>query len=395
MNEGGRASTAPAHKFFDAVHVEGEGNAEGLVERIGRRCGHYVAGIDAEHVHFETGAEGEVFAVALHGAFVVVASAQGKLVVVGVFCPQAPLHLFEFTFEPTFAVAEAFEHARDGGDVIMVAAHPLLVVLVGFARELEGKGGDEELVGLCRDGKAVVLVDGEGEVEPHAQIGGQEVGIVRAEVDFRANVAHIEPPCQVALSVAEGDIVIPVHRDIGSKGRTCRNIVLVVAGEIGVHVAKRNGCRELFGKHARVGHIDGKFIGLDGDTVVRNFAHGEVFDAARDGLVVAQSHVAHSVGQRNSFGELAQPRGVVDGKSGTRDVERILGGVPRLSVDIGLCGSTDVAHGCSACIGGNGLRDHGCANGVELVLDVFLGGSGEADTDIGEQEQESLHGERR
>ena len=50
----------------------------------------------------------------------------------------------------------------------MVAAHPLLVVLVGFARELEGKGGDEELVGLCRDGKAVVLVDGKGEGEPHA-----------------------------------------------------------------------------------------------------------------------------------------------------------------------------------------------------------------------------------
>ena len=47
-----------------AVHVEGERDAKRLVERVRRCGGHNVTGIDAEHIHLETGTESEVFAVA-------------------------------------------------------------------------------------------------------------------------------------------------------------------------------------------------------------------------------------------------------------------------------------------------------------------------------------------
>ena len=138
-----------------AVHVEGERDAKRLVERVRRCGGHNVTGIDAEHIHLETGTESEVFAVALCFAFMMIAGAEGELVVVGVFGTYTPLNFFEFAFETAFAVVETLEHTRNGRNVVVVFTDALLIVLIVFVVLTQRTRGNEEFVGVGRDRKTV------------------------------------------------------------------------------------------------------------------------------------------------------------------------------------------------------------------------------------------------
>ena len=108
-----------------------------------------VLSIDAQHVHAETCTHCGVFSVALHGTFVVVAGAEDKLVVVGVFRTDSPLDFFHFALEAAFAVAETLEDARDGGHVVVVLTDAFFVVFVGFVSALNGFGRYEQFVGIC------------------------------------------------------------------------------------------------------------------------------------------------------------------------------------------------------------------------------------------------------
>ena len=90
-----------------------------------------------------------------------------------------------------------------------------------------------------------------------------------------------------------------------------------------------------------------------------------------DGGIVANAVEAHEVGQIDIIDQLAQPGGVADGGSGTGYVEGILGGVPELGVHIGLGGGSDVAHGSSSGVRGDGKAGHTGVHGVEHILLVL------------------------
>ena len=91
-----------------------------MVERIGGGSRYHVTGIEAEHVHAEARAHGEVFAPTLRLTLVVITAAQNELVVVSIFQTYAPLYLLQLFFESAGSIAETFEDSRDGRDIIKV-----------------------------------------------------------------------------------------------------------------------------------------------------------------------------------------------------------------------------------------------------------------------------------
>lgn len=95
-----RMSAAAAKEVLEAVHIEGEGEAQRLVE--GRRLGggQHVGGVEAHHVEREAGARGEVLAVALVFVLVEIAGAEEELVVVAVFGTEADGDFAQLSLNP-------------------------------------------------------------------------------------------------------------------------------------------------------------------------------------------------------------------------------------------------------------------------------------------------------
>ena len=101
-------------QVLDAVHVEGEREAQRLVERIALGGGYYITGIELEHTHLETGTDGKVLAVALVLGFVMIACTERELVIIGVLCSYAIVNLLQLFLEAAWRIAEALEDASNG-----------------------------------------------------------------------------------------------------------------------------------------------------------------------------------------------------------------------------------------------------------------------------------------
>ena len=80
--------------------------------------------------------------------------------------------------------------------------------------------------------KRLNSLTGMSKIGTEAQIGGNEVGILRTEVDFRTDIAHIQTKCEVTFAGADVHIVVPIHGYIGGKGRSRGDLIGIVAGEI-------------------------------------------------------------------------------------------------------------------------------------------------------------------
>ena len=141
-----------------------------------------------------------------------------------------------------------------------------------------------------------------------------------------------------------------------------------MAGDVRIEVTQAYGGGEFLAQHAGVSQIYTKLVGLDGHAVRSiDFAEGEVADGTTEGLIVAQTDIAHGVEQGNTRGEFAEPRGVIVGKARPRNGKGVFGGVPILGMHIGVGGRTDIAHTTSTGIGRYGLGHYGRANRIELV----------------------------
>ena len=361
-------ASAAVEQILYAVHVEGQREAQRLVERVALRGGNHVAHVEREHAHAEAAAHGEVLAVALVLALVVVTGAHGELVVVDILRADAPLYLLKLFLEAARGVAEALEYARDRAHVAVLLNHPRLVVGRALALFLHRHGWHEQLVGVCRDGEAVVFVDGNHHRRAYSQVGRQELAAVVAVVCYlAAHVAYVHSQPELALAVAHHEVVVVVHGQVGGECRCRRGVFGVVVAQVGVYPAYGGGNRELLAEHERVGHVHRHFVGVDGHVARSHLAEREVAQRGRHRAVVAYAVVARHVGQVDVLDELAQPRRIVERDPCAADAEGVLGRVPVLGVDVGVGGRAHVAHACGACVGGDGLRNHCVVYGVKLV----------------------------
>ena len=354
----------------DAVHVEADADAEGLVEWVAGVCGDDVASVDAHDVHAESRTYGEVAAAALVLALVVVASTQRELVVVSVFSTYAPVDEFELV-----AAREALEHTLDGAHVVVFLAYALLIYFVGLVGTLQRLHGHEELVGIGGEGDFVELVEGDGDVAAKTQVRGDEVGVVAAVVYLRAYVADVEAEAQQAFAIAQHYVVVPIQRHVGSECGAGLEVVVVVAAHVGVHVSEPYGRAERLAEHAAVRHIHRELVGAHGHVLVGRHSHvaeRKVAHGAADGLIVAEAHVADGVQQGDAVGKLSQPRRVVDGHARTANGEGVFCGVPRLRVYVGVRCRTHVAKTAGTRVGSNALRRDCRHHGVEGVADIVV-----------------------
>ena len=88
--------TATAEEILNAIKVERQRYPQSLVERVTGRRGYDIAGINGQHIHAETGADSEIFPVALHFALMMIAGTQAEFVVVGVFRTDARNNHYEY-----------------------------------------------------------------------------------------------------------------------------------------------------------------------------------------------------------------------------------------------------------------------------------------------------------
>ena len=100
-------------QILDSIHVEGQGEAKGLVEGIGLGGGDDIAHIEGEDTHAEASTHGEVLTVTLRLRLMMVAGTQGELVVVDILGTYAPLHLLHLFLESSRSIAEALGESLD------------------------------------------------------------------------------------------------------------------------------------------------------------------------------------------------------------------------------------------------------------------------------------------
>ena len=117
---GGSGLFAAANEVPKAIHVEGKGETEGLVERGGLSRGEHIGGVEAYYVKGEAGTETEVLAVAFILAFVVIACAEEELLVIVVLSSQGVTDFAEFLLEATGRIGKRFENTSDGRDGLPV-----------------------------------------------------------------------------------------------------------------------------------------------------------------------------------------------------------------------------------------------------------------------------------
>ena len=128
------SSALLAQQVAYAVHVEGQGEAECLVEGVALCRGDDIASIEREDVHLEACTHGVVGAVALVGVLVVIAGTKEELVVVGIFQTDAPLDFLHLFLEAIWSIVERLEDAADGGNVVVAFAfEPCAVVTIVFS----------------------------------------------------------------------------------------------------------------------------------------------------------------------------------------------------------------------------------------------------------------------
>ena len=133
--------TATAEEILNAIKVERQRYPQSLVERVTGRRGYDVAGINGQHIHAETGADREIFPVALHFALMMIAGTQAEFVVVGVFRTDAPLYFLHLAFKTAFRVAETLENAGNGGHVVIIITNTFFIFFVAFVSTLQRLGG--------------------------------------------------------------------------------------------------------------------------------------------------------------------------------------------------------------------------------------------------------------
>ena len=76
----------PAEQILNAIHIEGEGETEGLVERITLGRGDDITHIKGEYTHTETTTNGEVLHIAFGLRLMVITGTEGELIVIDIFC---------------------------------------------------------------------------------------------------------------------------------------------------------------------------------------------------------------------------------------------------------------------------------------------------------------------
>ena len=108
----------------------------------------------------------------------VIARTEGELVVIDVLGTDTPLDFLKLFLEAVRGIAEALEHSTDTADIAILTTHTVLVVGVRLTFLLTGHSRHKQLVGISRDRKAVILVDGNHERGTQTEVGGQELTLI-------------------------------------------------------------------------------------------------------------------------------------------------------------------------------------------------------------------------
>ena len=123
----------------------------------------------------------------------VVTGTDEEAVVVAVLSTQGPLDFLQFFLEAIGGVVEALEDTRDGRDVVIFLLNARAEFLTGLLCPLHGIGRNQKFIGFCCDTEAVVLVEGNGEIQTQTQVRRDELGILGAAiVDFGTDIADIQ-----------------------------------------------------------------------------------------------------------------------------------------------------------------------------------------------------------
>ena len=105
----------------------------------------------------------------------VVTGTQRELVVVDIFCTDAPLNLLQLLLETARSIAKALEDTADGTHVAILFQHSTLIFLSRLTIVLLGNGGNQQLVGIGSNGEAVILIHGNHQRGTQSQVGRQEL----------------------------------------------------------------------------------------------------------------------------------------------------------------------------------------------------------------------------
>ena len=142
-----------------------------------------------------------------------------ELIMVDVFCTNTPLNLLQLFLETARRISETLEDTADGTHIAILTTHTVLIVAVRLTFLLTGHSGHKQLVGICRDGEAVILVDRYHQRCTQTHIGRQELTLVIAiERDLTTDVREVQTDSELTLTTAHHDVVVIVHRQVGSKG---------------------------------------------------------------------------------------------------------------------------------------------------------------------------------
>ena len=120
---------SPLEQILQSVHIECEGETQGLVKRIALCRGNHITAIESEGTHAETGTHSEILSVSLILRLMMITGLQRELVVVYIFGTNTPVHLLKFLLKSTRCIAKALEDTGDAAGVVVFVFYALIVVL--------------------------------------------------------------------------------------------------------------------------------------------------------------------------------------------------------------------------------------------------------------------------
>ena len=146
-------------KILYSVHIECEGETQGLVKRITLGGRDDISHVERENIHAESSTNSKILTIAFICALMMITAADGELVVINIFGTHAPLYLLQLLLESSGSIAETFENTRNRTYITIFLDNSRLIVGTALAFPLHRHRRYKQLIGICRNGKAVVFIN--------------------------------------------------------------------------------------------------------------------------------------------------------------------------------------------------------------------------------------------
>ena len=88
-----------------------------------------------------------------------IACTERELIVIDILRSHAQLDLLQLLLETAWRISKALKDTADGTHITILATYTVLIVAVRLTFILLWHSGHKQFIGICRDGKAVILVD--------------------------------------------------------------------------------------------------------------------------------------------------------------------------------------------------------------------------------------------